>query len=235
MGGMMGTRSLGYALRIGAATVLLAGCTAPTLPFITTGRAYRAPASIDGDSSWKNLYVLNGAGGRGYQGTITVYRPGGKTPFRTVYKGLGAPQSMAFDRAGNLYVGNVGTVTVYRRGTGTLIRTIVIPESDIVFALAFDHDGYLYVDVFSTGRGFVAIYFPNSTRRFAVIRDDVDIPTDITFNHAGNLFVSNSYNLGNDHGWISVYAPRTTRPLRAGRRRPRSRGSWGRPGGGARS
>jgi hypothetical protein len=202
------------AIIVGVAIALLVGCGGGQPPIGVSGMPLPGLIGVETPEAWRDLYVLDGNGGPGYSGTVTVYHPGERKPFRTVSKGMGAPQSIAFDRAGNLYVGNVGGITVYRRGTNTLIRTIKFGKGvyGSVFALAFDRDGYLYANVFTTG-GFIAIYYPNSSRRFATIRDQIHSPSDIKFDHAGDLFVANGSNK-RGNGWISVYAPRSTRPLR---------------------
>ena len=139
------------------------------------GQQNEATKTSNDSTSWRNLYVVNQAGG--LFGTVTVYAPGKKTPSRTIGRGIEAPLALAFDRSGNLYIGNAGTVTVYRRGTRSLLRTLKLGEATgrlEVFGLAFDREGYLYVAVYAGSEGeghpgFVAIYPPNSSHRFAII------------------------------------------------------------------
>jgi sugar lactone lactonase YvrE len=207
-----------------AAGFMLAGCgeSRPLTPPLGTRAAEVSPMGEDA-ASWRNLYVVNGAGGPSYFGTVTVYKPGKKMPMRTISKGLSGPFALAFDASGNLYVGNAGKITVYRRGTRSLIRTINLGQPSTrrnVWRLAFDNAGYLYVDVFadpqgSRYHGFVAIYPPGSSRRFATIRKGINTPVDLAIDRAGYVFVANAYNLGDHHnGWISVYPSRSTHLLR---------------------
>jgi sugar lactone lactonase YvrE len=67
-----------------------------------------------------DLYVVDSAT------RILVYPNHGRQPSRRIERGLAAPSSLAFDRAGNLYVANLdsSTVTEYAVGTDRLIRTI---------------------------------------------------------------------------------------------------------------
>lgn len=166
--------------------------------------------------SWRNLYVINNAGGRYYFGTVTVYRPGKTTPIRTISKDMGDPGSLAFDRNGNLYVGNDGWVSVYVRGKDALLRKIKIGSNNSVHSMTFDRDGYLYVasSVFPNRGGSVKIFAPNSARLVGEIRKGISAPWSIRTCRSGLIFVSNTYGYAHAHAWVNVYAPRTDKPVR---------------------
>ena len=148
---------------------------------------------------------------------MTVYAPGSAAPLRTITTGMRFPEGLAFDSSGNLYVANRGSVTVYDSATGSLIRTLDIGDVNFAIRLVFDRLGYLYVDAVDGGsqdpRGFIAIFSPNSSKRFATIRNHINVPKDVVIN-GGDIFVANDYDFENAHGWISVYKARTTKPLR---------------------
>lgn len=97
---------------------------------------------------------------------MTVYAPGTTSVLRAISQGLNNPDSLAFDRSGNLYVANRGgnsgsggdTVTVYAPGSTSVLRTISQGLNGPV-ALAFDRTGNLYVANYSN----VTVYAPGST------------------------------------------------------------------------
>jgi sugar lactone lactonase YvrE len=150
--------------------------------------------------------------------TVSVFSPGAFAPVRTISKGLDQPMALAFDAAGNLYAGNTNSVTVYRRGSAHLIRKIDLsdPGGCVVYAMAFDHDGYLYIACVSaaSGPGYVAIYRPHSSQRLATITSHVNEPVDVAVNHNGMVFIANASHLATRTGWVGVYSPRTTHPQR---------------------
>ncbi len=212
-----------YALISGVAAALLAGCGESQTPIGGLGAMPQSPVIAPGArlsaaqnkaTEWRTLYVVN-SGGEG--GSVTVYGPGSASPLRTITTGMRFPEGLAFDSSGNLYVANRGSVTVYDSATGSLIRTLDVGDTNYAIRLVFDQLGYLYVDVAGGGsrdpRGFIAIFSPNSSKRFATIKDRINVPKDIIIN-AGDVFVANDYDFDNAHGWISVYKARTTKPLR---------------------
>lgn len=159
----------------------------------------------------RHLYVANGGD------VVTVYALGQKMPLRTVAN-AGSP--LAFDHAGNLYVAsNSGSVAVYARGTSRLIRKLRVGNGE-VSGIALDHGDYVYAALhrfcdLSGCPGSVAIFAPASSKRIGTIHDHINIPLYVAVDpHSGDIFVVNGYDLGGSNGWISVYAPRTTRTIR---------------------
>jgi DNA-binding beta-propeller fold protein YncE len=109
--------------------------------------AGRAPGTI----FVANAGEYNGGGGTG-KGSVTAYRPGAKgnaRPELVITAGIDNPQSIAFDRSGDLWVANEesGTVTEYSKAelaeaspVPTVTIRLVGPEGD-----AFSPSGDLWV------------------------------------------------------------------------------------------
>ncbi len=55
---------------------------------------------------------------------MTAYAPGKTKVRRTISQGVEAPNALAFDGSGKLYVANGENVLVYAAGTRKLVRTI---------------------------------------------------------------------------------------------------------------
>jgi sugar lactone lactonase YvrE len=206
---------LSSSLSTAVAAALLAGCGGSTTPV-----APRSDALGGSQAQTSNpvkpklhLYVASAAAG-----SVSVFSPGAFAPARTISRALDRPMSLAFDTAGNLYAGNTNSVTVYRRGSAHLLRKIDLSDHGgcVVYAMAFDHDGYLYVACVSaaSGPGYVAIYRPHSSKRLATITRHVNAPVDVAVNHNGMVFIANASHLATRTGWVGVYAPRTTHPQR---------------------
>ncbi len=71
-----------------------------------------------------NLYVASGEDT--FPGTVQVYAPGSNTPLRTIADGINGPESLGFDKSGNLYVANYNnsTVTAYAPESTSPLQTI---------------------------------------------------------------------------------------------------------------
>jgi hypothetical protein len=114
--------------------------------------------------------------------------------------GLDGPTGMAFDSAGNLYVGS-GSSSEYGgnsaieefKSTGGVLSSngAVFASSglDGPFSLAFDSAGNLYV----------GNYFGNNIEKFnssgigTVFASGVNLPSALAFDSAGNLYAANNY------------------------------------------
>jgi hypothetical protein len=129
-----------------------------------------------------NLYVANYLAGTGVE-----FAAGSSRSLETITKGISEPSSIAFDPAGNVYIGNLDRddVTVYSP-SGTLIRTIVAgighPER-----LAFDSKGNLYV---ANIEGPVTEYDGGLKKRTRTI-SGTSQSFDILFDASDDLYVSN--------------------------------------------
>jgi sugar lactone lactonase YvrE len=197
------------------AAVLLTACSVPAVPTAAQSVAWNPPTAPAAGPirSRLSLYVASAGANQ-----IVVFAPGAFAPLRTISKGLSRPMALAFDAAGNLYAGNTNSVTVYGRHSSKLVRRIDLSGNGgcLVYALAFDRGGFLYVACVSpgSGPGFVAIYRPGATRRFATITDRISQPVDVGVNGRGQIFVANASPASGQSGWISVYSPRGTHARR---------------------
>jgi serine/threonine protein kinase, bacterial len=95
---------------------------------------------------------------------VLEYAPGGDVPIRTISRGIDAPNDIALDHAGNLYVtnGNAGSVTVYGPKDTSPIRTIT-QGMTYPWTLALDSADNLYV-VNTQGCSCINVYAKGSTR-----------------------------------------------------------------------
>ena len=207
--------------RAGAVAVFSPGSSKP----LRRLRDADNPAALIFDSVGR-IYVANEGSGRGDGGSVTVYRPGGTTPIRTIsgdYYGMWAPSGLALDPQGNLYVANgptaVGSVesvyivSVYAPGSSTP-TTIIEDGIDYPRAIAISA-GYLYVANAPPKRskylpnGSVTVYALRSGVLSGTITRGIDAPYGLAFDGSGNLYVANLR--GQD---VTVYAPGGTSPIR---------------------
>lgn len=176
--------------------------------------------------SWVNLYVANID-----NNTITVYKPGGNEPQRTISQKINTPIATALDRTGNLYVSNEffptgccchGWVSVYAPGTTSVLRTIT-QGIRCPGALAFDAAGNLYVaNAKTTCSGpscstasSILVYAAGRSSVLRTITQGVNWPTALSFDRAGNLYVANEDITNNGkHSTVTVYGPQSSSILR---------------------
>lgn len=144
----------------------------PVLKY-TISDGINAPTGITTDKAG-NLYVCNefGSGSKGGRGSVTIYKPGSKTPFETITTGVNGPEDVAVDGAGNIFVANnpiYGTtqpwINEYLAGSESPLTTWYPPETGVVItSLAIEdpnspEDEQIYSAYFYENSG--SYYFGN--------------------------------------------------------------------------
>src|SRR5580698_661421 len=133
---------------------------------------------------------------------VTMYVNGQNAPFLTIASGVAAPQALAFDVSGNLFVADQpASVTEYAPpytgAPATISNAINHPQ-----ALAVDARGNLFVANGSASNT-VTIYSPpyNGPPQ-TTISAGIDDPVDLVLDSSSNLYVVNQA-----HNTVAVYAP----------------------------
>jgi sugar lactone lactonase YvrE len=135
----------------------------------------------------------------------------------TISSSVSAPDALAIDGSGNIYVANgavfPGAVTVYSP-SGALLRTL---PAGAVQNVVVDHAGRVYIancDV-SCGNGTnpdsITVYAANSTSVAYSVTNDVSVPGSMAFDSKNDLFVGNgAQGSGNN---VVEYAAGTASPI----------------------
>jgi hypothetical protein len=133
---------------------------------------------------------------------VTMYVNGQNAPFMTIASGIAAPQALAFDVAGNLFVANQpASVTEYAppytAAPATIVSGVNHPQ-----ALAVDARGDLFV-ANGSGSNTVTVYSPpyNGPPQ-ATISSGIDDPVDLALDGSSNLYVVNQA-----RNTVAIYAP----------------------------
>jgi glucose/arabinose dehydrogenase len=156
-------------------------------------------------ASAQNLFVSNYSNGDIYQIT-----PGGtQTLFAS---GMANPYGLAFNSAGDLFIGNSdnndnsggtegGNITeITPSGTQTTFASGVDPQG-----LAFNSAGDLFEADYDSGN--IYEYTPNGVK--STYATGFSLPLGLAFNSAGDLFVGSGYGSGN--GTITEITPAETK------------------------
>jgi hypothetical protein len=150
------------------------------------------------------LYVIDAP-----NNDVVVYAPGATTPARTISNGISAPQALAFDPSGNLYVANSANVNVYESKSTDPSLTITNGISS-PFALAFNAAGHLFVENLAA----TSVTEYNLTQSQSPIRtvtSGIFVPFGIAVDGSGNLYVGNIGNSGSN-STVEIYASNVTSP-----------------------
>jgi len=161
------------------------------------------------------LYISSNGNGGSVPGAIEIYPEKGQTqaPIGSITNGTAAPEGIATDAKGNLFVANSGnnTVTVYPPGqtspSVTYSNGIGTP-----YHVALGSDGTLYVaNVSSTpsGAGSVTEYAPGSTNPKSTITNPSMSAVAVALDASNNLYVA-WYGLSSGAVAIYKYPPGST-------------------------
>lgn len=147
---------------------------------------------------------------------ILVYAPGCTKRVNNLRHG---GRALAFDRSGNLYAGLGNAVGVYapkqRRGHMRFVRRIHDGLQNAVSALAIGPSDELFVaDEIGRKGGYVLVYRRGGSQPMEKIMKGVETPALLAVDSKGRLYVDNLPYTNGRSGWISVYAPGSTEPVR---------------------
>lgn len=157
------------------------------------------------------------------QNSVAIYTPvSGSEQWqftRELKKGIRHPNALAFDRLGNLYVGDApsyksGSVVVFSSGNSSPYRVITSGIAAPA-ALATDSMRRLFVanDPFSVRHGFlhgwVSVYVPTSNEPVRRLKERIDEPTALAVSSANELYIANYRG-----GGVAVYGPAGKQLLR---------------------
>jgi glucose/arabinose dehydrogenase len=141
-----------------------------------------------------NLYTADQLGNR-----IDVFTPGASES--TFASGLNAPNGLAFNSAGDLFVADHGSGNIYEY-IGSVRSTFATGLTDLG-ELAFDPAGNLYASEKSLNT--IVEFAPNGTP--STFATGLNIPVGLAFNSAGDLFVANSANEVSGAGSVTEITP----------------------------
>lgn len=199
-----------------AATVLLliaAGCSgtasSPVTPLASSWRGLPSSRTRPLPQGGHNyVYVADN-----YANTVWIFPAEGldPTPVGSVTNGVVAPQGLAIDSAGNLYVANSGanTVTIYPPGSATPSLTL---QQDLTTpaAVAVDTNGNVWVsNELGSNQGSV-VEFPAGQTTPSTMLTGLN-PYGVATDSSGNLYVGAHNDVA---AYVSVYPPGATKPSR---------------------
>jgi hypothetical protein len=195
--------------------VYAAGATGNVAPIRSIiGEPYHFPKGIAIDPINGDIYVA-----KPLANTIAIYAPnanGKASPIGSIEgsnTGLNAPQGVAMDASGNIYITNKGdsasqgndSVTVYAAGsTGNVAPTQTIAGSrtglDIPVQLALDSSSNIYVANITypnSGNGSLTVYAAGAngnvapTETIEGAKTKLDLPAGITLDGPGDIYAAN--------------------------------------------
>lgn len=152
-----------------------------------------------GCASTQNVYVTSGSNP---EANVFRYTPGGAQSFIT--SGMNYPLGMAVDHAGNLYVANTalnagesGNITkITPRGAKSIFASGIDPQQ-----ITFNRNGDLFETDYRTGN--INKFTPDGTQ--SIFATGFSLPLSLTFDSAGDLFVSAGWGPGN--GYLTKITP----------------------------
>jgi sugar lactone lactonase YvrE len=148
--------------------------------FASTGINFGMGLAFDRDG---NLYAANFVGG-----TIEKFSPNGTD--LGVFANVIGPTGLAFDAAGNLYVGNLGSRIDRFAPDGTPLGTFATVNLNNPEGLAFDSAGNLYVA--NNGSDSIEIFFPTGAHLGTITSPNLSGPIGLAFDSEQNLYAVNN-------------------------------------------
>jgi hypothetical protein len=214
-----------YALSIGAAAALLAGCGGSQPPIRAAGEMPQALIrSANGDAHKRASYLYMAQCCRrlfSNHGNITVYERQLTGVALTITKGVFNPSFITVDRTGRVYMMSLldsgQGVIEYDAGSKRPSRRIKTPY---VVVAATDDSNNLYAAVcpecheYISGKGSINVYEAGTTKLLRVINHGIYSPSALAFDTDGNLYVLNRRKYGAKTA-VLVYAPGASKPSRS--------------------
>jgi hypothetical protein len=149
-----------------------------------------------------------------YANTVYVFPARGANPVGQITAGLGGPQGLAIDAAGNLYVASSAhvppQVTVYSPGSTTPSLTLT-QDLTVPVAVAVDSKGNVWVSNEEGSDQGSLVEFPRGSTTPSTVIDGLN-PLGIAVDSRDNLYVEN-YNTS--VAMVSVYPPGATKPSKS--------------------
>jgi 6-phosphogluconolactonase (cycloisomerase 2 family) len=127
--------------------------------------------------------------------SVTVYKPEGRLPLRTLTKGVVRPLALAVSHTNDVYVGSENTVSIFKNGRQNGFKRIHARTNSI----AFDASNNAYIAV----NGAINVYPPDGTQPVRTITETVDYPSALAVDASGNLYSGNFES--NTCGNVTVY------------------------------
>jgi hypothetical protein len=208
----MASRQPLYAIPVLLALLAAAGCsaagTSPVAPAAPQAIA-RTQGRPFGTASKNIVYVADA-----YSNAVWIFPASGHTPTGSITSGVGGPQGLAVDAAGNLYVANPNSippsVTIYPPGSTapsmTLKQDLTVPT-----AVAVDKKGNVWVSNEEGSYQGSVVEFPAGNTTPSTVISGLN-PLGIAVDSRRNLYVAN-YN--STAAFVSVYPPGATTPSKS--------------------
>jgi sugar lactone lactonase YvrE len=227
-----------YALGIGAAAAMLAGCASAEPPVGGPGVVPRDTAPLAGSFQQGLQHMAVQADAALPSGAVQdqvagpdVYKVSGPllyvvdwikskvqiynaiaqnpSPIATIHRGVSEPYGACIDASGTLYLANsLGWVSEYHLGHARAFTRITKGVGE-PDACAIDANGNLWLANLS---GHIEKYKKGATSPSEVISHDVTDPIGIAIDHSGNIYVSNG--VTKHPADVEVYAPGSDWPTR---------------------